>query len=168
MKNAHNSAPWVFLTFFKVHKWYQVAQRIKYISILKCIYVNLVLKFLNILKLVSRHQHFFFNPLVDTRHYKVNPPPDFPLFAGFTTILFRMITGPQWQKKESWGLLWLQLFFACASSICCKRIYLCLWFYLYWVIWINILITFLNTYSCREGNKEKQTTIHDCNNSKHK
>ena len=25
-----NSAPWLFFTFFKVYKWYQIAQRITY------------------------------------------------------------------------------------------------------------------------------------------
>ena len=26
-----NSPPWVFLTFLKLHKWYQIAQRITYV-----------------------------------------------------------------------------------------------------------------------------------------
>ena len=30
--NKINSAPWVFFTFFKLYKWYQIAQRITYFN----------------------------------------------------------------------------------------------------------------------------------------
>ena len=29
-----NTSPWVFFTFFKLSKWYQIAQRIMYLQIL--------------------------------------------------------------------------------------------------------------------------------------
>ena len=39
VKNTHggvfNTPPWVFLTFFKLYKWYQIAQHITYVQIQK-------------------------------------------------------------------------------------------------------------------------------------
>ena len=42
-----NTPPWVFLTFFKLHKWYQIAQRITYNAALAIIgAIRVLLKFI--------------------------------------------------------------------------------------------------------------------------
>ena len=38
--NKSNTLPWVFLTFFKLHKWYQTAQRTTYVLLTKKQFLN--------------------------------------------------------------------------------------------------------------------------------